>query len=122
MGISNRAADTPRRSRHPRASSAEPSQRTESASVTSGETSHLSASMCALLTSDTGWLRMVPAEHEVVYLKWKWDAGAHKGHYVMVQGYLGELAFLLDTLLRKREEVERGERTPTKDRFYGQQT
>lgn len=104
------------------ASSAEPSQLTGSALHPSGEMSTLCASMYALLTSDTGWLRIVPADGDLVYVKWKWDGGAHKGYYVMTRGQLEELPFLLETLLRKREEVERGERSATKDRYYGQQT
>lgn len=85
----------------------------------SGSLQNLYTSLCALLTCDTGWLRVVPSDGDLVYYKWKWTTGPHANHYVMVVGTVGEVSENLVLLERKKSQVEAGQRPATLDRYFG---
>lgn len=68
---------------------------------------------------DDGWLRIVPEpEHNYVWLKWKFTEGKWANHYVMVKCWISEVNEGLETLWRKAEEVDQGDRRPTPDKYY----
>lgn len=75
--------------------------------------------LLGLLSSDDGWLRVVPADSgRTVYCKWKWTSGRLANRYVMTVGPVEQVFDLLEVLGRKREAAEAGKGPSAKDRYY----
>ena len=72
-----------------------------------------------LLSRDDGWLRVSPQEDgERVYWKWKWTAGPHINHYVMVVYPKAESSNAVLGLAVKVNAVDHGEKAPVKDHYF----
>lgn len=101
------------------ASSVGPPLLPSSTSATSATERDRLTVLCALLTSDTGWLRVVPSEGgKTVYCKWKWTSGRLCNRYVMTVGPVEDVFDLLELLGRKREDAEQGIGPSSLDRYY----
>lgn len=75
--------------------------------------------LLGILIRDDGWLRVTPKEDgETVYWKWKWTAGPHVNHYVMVVYHSSESSEAITRLALKIDAVDRGEQTPVKDHYF----
>lgn len=72
----------------------------------------------ALYAGLDGWLRAVPSDDGVTYLKWKFTSGAYPNHYVMFrqEDENHRLAFL--GLYIKVWSVRNGLKRPTKDKYF----
>lgn len=72
-----------------------------------------------LLTRTDGWLRITPQDDgETVYFKWKWTAGPHVNHYVMVVYPHFQCGNAFLRLALKVDSVDRGEQRPVKDHYF----
>lgn len=75
--------------------------------------------LLALTTHPRGWLRFTSdGEGRQLYLKFKWNAGSWRGHYVMAVVQWWQIKWGLSLLCHKVDEVERGEKRPAKDQAY----
>lgn len=101
------------------APSAPGEQQQKSLSAPSHPPITLRSIMFALAISDTGWLRLVPAdEGKTVYLKWKWTVGELKNRYVMTRGRPEEVENLFLLLLEKKQAAESGQGRTSEDKWY----
>lgn len=72
-----------------------------------------------LCTRDDGWLRITNKDSgRKVYFKFKFTSMPWSNHYVYFETDGPQMGEGLDGLRRKYDEVQRGERKPTKDRAY----
>lgn len=72
-----------------------------------------------LCTRDDGWLRITNKDAgRKVYFKFKFTSEKHWNTYVYYETDGPQMGEGLDGLRRKYDEVQRGERKPTKDRPY----
>lgn len=72
-----------------------------------------------LCTRDDGWLRITNKDSGArVFYKFKYTSGKWTNYYVYFETDGPQLGAGLDGLRRKYEQVDRGERKPTKDRAY----
>jgi hypothetical protein len=80
---------------------------------------HVADALDSLLSRDDGWLRITPQnDGETVYWKWKWTAGKHINHYVMVVYPKSQSGDALLRLALKVHAVDRGEKIPVKDHYF----
>jgi hypothetical protein len=74
-----------------------------------------------IISRGDGWLRVTSDENgKTVFMKYKFTSGPHEGHYVMFVGVPGAgLSDLLEGLLWKVRDADRGTLRPTMDTIYG---
>jgi hypothetical protein len=73
----------------------------------------------ALYAGLDGWLRCVPTDDGVTFLKWKFTSGRWAGHYVMYRQEGENHLQAFGGLLMKVEAVRMGVARPSVDKFYG---
>ena len=75
----------------------------------------------ALLSErNDGVLKICPTENPMAcYSYWRWSRGRWSGHYVCSLSSIYELGTALAVLRQRVEDVEMGNRKPTKDRYQG---
>lgn len=67
-----------------------------------------------------GVMKICPTENPLIcYLYWRWSRGRWAGHYVCVLCSSYELSIALGVLVSRIEEVQTGQRRPTRDRYQG---
>lgn len=77
------------------------------------------AALLALLARGDGWVRATAdLDLKNLYLKYKYTAGAWRGHYVMVVTTPDMLQWGMQLLLYKTHQVDAGEQRPSKDTPY----